>query len=331
MKQKKISISFWYMFENAYICKNNDITRKRMSHFAVMVIGDDVEAQLEKYDENIKVEEYCEGEVSTEDKEMMIGWYLNKKGETFNSFEECYEKYGNEWNGGTWRKDESGVWKMYTTYNPISKWDWYQIGGRFSGEFITHLKKDAKITSENYGEMSWMSTKQGIDTIQKKYIDFDAIRKEEEDKAREHYREVAALFENNIIPKVEMTWKYIHETFQGKTLDEKRKIYNSQTAVKLWNAAVEKDKLQSPRVISSFFASIDDYQMNEEEYVKFAGDSAFVPFAVVKDGEWYERGKMGWFAAVSDEKDKNVWNETVKKLLDETGDDELITFVDCHI
>lgn len=71
--------------------------------------------------------------------------------------------------------------------------------------------------------------------------------------------------------------------------------------------------------------------MNEEEYVKFAGDSAFVPFAVVKDGEWYERGKMGWFAAVSDEKDKNVWNETVKKLLDETGDDELITFVDCHI
>jgi len=34
-----------------------------MSHFAVMVIGDNVEEQLEKYNANIEVDEYCRGQL----------------------------------------------------------------------------------------------------------------------------------------------------------------------------------------------------------------------------------------------------------------------------
>ena len=58
--------------------------------------------------------------------------------------------------------------------------------------------------------------------------------------------------------------------------------------------------------------------MSEEEYVKKAGDESFVPFAVVKDGKWYERGEMGWWAMVANEKEPTEWNEIVRKLLDET-------------
>lgn len=54
-------------------------------------------------------------------------------------------------------------------------------------------------------------------------------------------------------------------------------------------------------------------------------------FAVVKDGKWYERGKMGWFAVVSDEKDKDVWIEEVKQLLASLPSDTLLTMYDCHI
>lgn len=54
-------------------------------------------------------------------------------------------------------------------------------------------------------------------------------------------------------------------------------------------------------------------------------------FAVVKDGKWYERGKMGWFAVVSDEKDKDAWNEEVKQLLASLPPDTLLTMYDCHI
>lgn len=282
-----------------------------MSHFAVMVIGDNVEEQLAKYDENIEVDEYCKGEVPEDEQKRMMDYYESKKGETFSSFDECYTRYGKDWNDNRYRKDSDGKWKVYSTYNPLSKWDWWQVGGRFSGAFITHIKKGIEVSDENYGEPSWCTKEIGIDSIEKKYIDFDAIRKDAEDEAREHYRQVAALFED-------------------KTLDEKRNIYNAQTAVIEWNKAKEKDR-NSPSPVLNFMSNLDNYQMSEEEYVKKAGDESFVPFAVVKDGEWYERGEMGWWAMVANEKEPTEWNEIVRKLLDETDDDEMITFVDCHI
>ena len=301
-----------------------------MSHFAVMVIGDNVEEQLAKYDENIEVDEYCKGEVPEDEKKRMIEYYEREKGETFNSFDECYEKHGEGWNSNRWRKGTDDKWREYSTYNPFSKWDWWQVGGRFSGAFITHIKKDAKVSDENYGEPSWCTKEIGIDSIEKKHIDFEAIRKDAETDARERYRNIARLFKNGEIPKVDMTWAKVCELFKDKTLDEKRNIYTAQTAVIEWNKAREEDK-NSPSPVLGFFASIDNYQMSEEEYVKKKGDESFVPFAVVKDGKWYERGEMGWWAVVANEKEPKEWNEIVRKLLDETDDDELITIVDCHI
>jgi hypothetical protein len=55
-------------------------------------------------------------------------------------------------------------------------------------------------------------------------------------------------------------------------------------------------------------------------------------FAVVKDGKWYERGKMGWWSVVTDEKDKDAWGEEVKLLLASLSPDTLLTMYDCsHI
>ncbi len=301
-----------------------------MSHFAVMVIGGDVEEQLSKYDENLEAEEYYKGEVSEDEQKMMLDYYEREKGETFSNFDECYARYGEEWNDNCYKKDSDGKWKEYSTYNPFSKWDWWQVGGRFSGAFITHIKKNAKVSDENYGEPSWCTKEIGIDSIEKKHIDFEAIRKDAETNARKRYRNIARLFDNGEIPKVGMTWAKVCELFKDMTLDEKRNIYNAQTAVIDWNKAKEDDKNSASPVLG-FFASIDDYQMSEEEYVKKAGDESFVPFAVVRDGEWYERGKMGWWATVTNEKEPTEWNEIVRKLLDETDDDELITIVDCHI
>ena len=57
----------------------------------------------------------------------------------------------------------------------------------------------------------------------------------------------------------------------------------------------------------------------------------FVPFAVVKDGEWYERGEMGWWAQVSNEKADADWDAEVKALLKDLSGDTLLTVFDCHI
>jgi len=53
-------------------------------------------------------------------------------------------------------------------------------------------------------------------------------------------------------------------------------------------------------------------------------------FAVVKDGGWFEKGKMGWWAAVADEKPEDQWSAEFDKMLADSGD-AWLTIVDCHI
>lgn len=143
-----------------------------MSHYVAMVIGDDPEKQLAPYDENIKVDEYVDGVVSEEDKQRMLDYYK------CDDFEKCYSEHGEDWNDNHWKKNEEGVWCEYSTYNPKSKWDWYLLGGRWSGAIIK-LKKGA--TSGIEGEASWCSSGQGCDAALKKDIDFDAMYAEDEE------------------------------------------------------------------------------------------------------------------------------------------------------
>lgn len=60
-------------------------------------------------------------------------------------------------------------------------------------------------------------------------------------------------------------------------------------------------------------------------------DETFSVFAFVYNREWHERGKMGWFASVSDEKDSTEWNQIVRGFIKSLPDNELLTVVDCHI
>ena len=296
-----------------------------------MVIGSDVEEQLAPYDENIEVPEYCKDEVTEDEKNNMVKYYREKENKEYSSFDECYAVHGDDWNNNRWRKDENGAWREYSTYNPKSKWDWYSIGGRWSGEFITHVKEGVELQDENYGEGSWCNENVGIDSIEKKHIDFDAIRKEAEDEAREHYRDIASLFKDGVIPKVNMTWKQVCDMFPEKNRDERDKIYSAQDGVQEWNKVIEENRKRDDGSKIGFFTNVDNFQMTEDEYAKQAGDKSFVPYAIVKDGEWYERGTMGWWGISMNEQDPEEWRKFVHKILDETSDDELITIVDCHI
>jgi len=68
---------------------------------------------------------------------------------------------------------------------------------------------------------------------------------------------------------------------------------------------------------------------SREQFLKRCG--AFRTFAVLKDGEWYEKGEMGWWGCVSNEKNPDDWNEEFDKLLNELPEDTLLSVYDCHI
>jgi len=75
--------------------------------------------------------------------------------------------------------------------------------------------------------------------------------------------------------------------------------------------------------------NIDEDITTKEQYI--SNNLGFSTFAVLKDGEWFERGEMGWWGIATNEKENDKWQRELNKLLEEIDDDTLLTVVDCHI
>jgi hypothetical protein len=120
-----------------------------------------------------------------------------------------------------------------------------------------------------------------------------------------------------------ITWEEVQRkhTKDGETDWEKaRNEYGEQPAVK----ALRSDH-------DAFWWDLDDFQCSRGEYIDRARANAIRTFAVVKDSQWFERGSMGWWGCVSDEKDEGEWSKQFSGLVDSLPDDTLLTVVDCHI
>lgn len=293
-----------------------------MSHFTVMVFGHNAEDQLAPYDENIRIAPTITGKVSKEEKQQMIDYYKKPEngGHEFPTFDELYKMKGNDWNSNTWTKNDKGKWCEVSTYNPKSKWDWYQLGGRWTG--FLKLKNGAK---GELGEHSLVSTRRAesgfADSAMKKDIDFEGMRNLAGEKASERYDKVMKLIGHTEPNK---PWKEFLEKVNNKeiTIDEARTLYHAQPRL----VEVEKHNEEL-----GFFFEADEFLVSKEAFVEDRRNSAVATFAVVKDGVWYEKGKMGWWGMVADEEDQNVWNTKVNELINSVDDETLISIYDCHI
>lgn len=213
-----------------------------MSHFVGLCFGDYWEGNLDAYDEGLEVEEYI---VYTKDEAIDIVKqnhakayesaieYLRKSDITesnreyyqsiidkglFISYEDAWKKVLD------WGYKLDGEENLLSTYNPDSKWDWYSIGGRWSGFLRTKEKDD----------------------------------------------------EGNPI-RVNQA--------QFKDID--------------WNYMIEND---------------------------------IIPFNyVTEDGEWCEKGEMGWWGMTTNEMEQSDWADNFKRYLKLVEDDCLVTVVDFHI
>jgi len=224
-----------------------------MSHFTVMVIGENPELQLDKYDENLEMpryREYTKAEL-IENSKKDIELYKNGIYAEYLKDPEAYAKNSREghlkylkeefpkkleWTDEDhyqsmieWYEpeniDEDG--NVFSTCNPQAKWDWYSLGGRWSG--LIKLKEGATGIE---GQSGVFDNETGIDQAKKKDI-----------------------------------------------------------------------------------ANLD----------------TITTYAVVKNGDWFEKGEMGWFGMSSGDKDQDLWDKEIKTILDSVADDTIISIFDCHI
>jgi len=350
-----------------------------MSHFTVMVIGNDHETQLAPYQENNmedcpeeflefndvteeSMKEYNEEGVDmwSKDVKLLHSWdeFFKRKEEgdmfssqiedeekvelgwvkTFVPFKEKYksfEGFMSDWKGMKELDRKTGKYGYWE--NPQAKWDWYSLGGRWAGFFKLksielagiqghHRAKDfARIEGKEIPDIALDK----VDQAKKKDIDFEGMLKEHRKIAQEYYEKIERLC-GGTIPKLDYTWSEAREKFKGLSIDEIRAKYHGQYAKSYINDLCNADHLSEEDKRSLRWAELDVLQISKDEYIENSKHELST-FAVIKDGKWYQRGEMGWWACVSDEKEDSAWDKEFLKMLDEVDDETTLTVVDCHI
>lgn len=193
--------------------------------------------------------------------------------------------------------------------NPNKKWDWYQVGGRWTG--FLKLKPGANGEVGEPGLMTQPASAGKADSALFGDIDVEGMRNEAGEEASERWNHA-----RKTAPDPWESWESVRNRFDA--IEQARQFYNGQDAIK----ALCKEDMWSNK---------DEFLTDHDTYVENARKAALSTFAVLHKGTWFERGEMGWFGFVSDEKEKDVWLETVEEILSELAPTDLVTIVDCHI
>lgn len=328
-----------------------------MSHFTVLVVGEDVEEQLARFEENTenlpkewlqfedKEEEYLqkyENEfiemkhlpdgslVYKWDKEYLLpkvnlldqDVYVFPEGTrdidvAYNVLFNTFEDFMREHCGYSERDPETNRYGYWNNAN--AKWDWYQVGGRWTGFF--KLKDGASGEIGHPGVFQqYCSDETRADVAKKEDIDWKAMIDEYVAERLEKRNQFLNVLNGRELP----LWKDIKEKHIDD-FDSARKEYNDNPIIKdlyqagffTWGVDVDKE--------------YGEYLLPKEEFVSHSSKEAICTFAVVKDGEWYERGEMGWWGIVTNEEDTESWSERWYNLVMSLPEDTLLTVVDCHI
>lgn len=272
-----------------------------MSHYTVLVIGDNPEEQLEPFWElDLPKEDLIkdkravfEESFKVEDLEKEFLKFKEKYKEDLEKGEQDYWlKYrtcsAKEWLeswSGDYLNNEETAYGYYA--NPNSKWDWYSLGGRWTGAF--KLKVDCEGKVGKPGLMTSPNEPGTCDQAKKGDIDFSP------DKLK--YDKAITFWELKI---------------------EDRKPKN-----KTEQEMIEYDFYKKEYYLKKF--------KTKENYAKLQAE--FSTFAVLKDGEWYESGSMGWFGcnSATPEEEGKFKEGFYDKFIKELPGDTLLSVYDCHI
>ncbi|MCK9521348.1 MAG: hypothetical protein WC279_14770 [Sulfurimonas sp.] len=326
-----------------------------MSHFTVMVFGDNWEEQLAPFQENNMgdcPEEFMEFN-DTEDEEhekwltgttevvvlpdgrLVSKWddmfrtkpwtssdshvvpeELEKRTVPFTELYPTFEQFMADYVGYSERDPKTGRYGYW--HNPNSKWDWYQVGGRWTGYF--KVKEGAEATVGEPGVFGNRAREGYADQLRKGDIDFEGMYADAMEEAAERYDKFEEVTAGLEVPP---TWAEVRGMYPD--IEEARKVYRAYPWV---------DALQKADLMPFFGDAHEVWRVRaggRSAYIENAKCKALLPFAVIVDGKWYEKGEMGWWGLVIDEKLEYDWSAKFMELFESLPDDTLITICDCHI
>lgn len=240
--------------------------------------------------------------------------------ESYATFEQFVEDYhGTALDERTRRY---GHWR-----NPNAKWDWYSIGGRWTGFYP--VKPTALIALGTPGSFDNKPQPGRSDAVRRFDIDVDTIQVETRAKAEKFWSEWSAWLKGQFEPAdpfdsprsraIDLGLLHIAE---GPALADHSRI------VIPWR---DKVKEGDPRAEWNDVVEVISYKDFFEKYL--ACFNTIATYAALDNDGWHAPGKMGWFGCSSDEPDGYVKfkKEFVSRFIDNTAPDDMLVVVDCHI
>lgn len=214
------------------------------------------------------------------------------------------------------------AYRVIKRTNPNKKWDYWRVGGRYTGLLQAKNWLEAVQSEPSY---EWKYEKDfpvGKDVCQVCNLDFDAMKQKSIKKRQKWADECCekaavnigdlniALLQNCTASK---EWQALEDKPQGEDYYH----WLRQNGYGLL-AIVEKNNWEIP-----------DVKLGQSIYEWIADAPALSTFAVLKDGVWYERGQMGWWAVVHNEDDE--WDSKFDELIKSLKPEQWLTVVDCHV
>lgn len=218
--------------------------------------------------------------------------------------------------------DSNGILKVIDRTNPDRKWDYWRVGGRYCRKFIP--KPGRKGRTE---PLSWEWKDQereapdGVDVIRKGDLDIQAMRYAREQDRRDLVADVVAKTGLSFEEVCRGIEEHSESCKGWRDLPEPRPRGEEFQA---WLA--ERSELAS-KVDRGCCSVPDTNGLTVQEWI--ASAPYLTSFAFIRKGKWEEKGSMGWFACVSNEKED--WPDQFLSLIDNVPDDWYLTVVDCHI
>lgn len=321
-----------------------------MSHYTLLVFGDNVEEQLERFYEQTEDRAYLQF-VDVEDEERNA--YENKKvdivvfadGSLHNKYEEqfrhfdikdmstqykypegsivrdgkfcelfpTFEDYMSQWCGHNERdedKDRYGYWT-----NPNGMYDWYVVGGRWSGFFKPQEGKTGEIgepgSGGNVAREGW------VDSIKIADIDWAAMYADASKEANEMYDKVEKIANGRPLP----SWGAYVAEHDGNARAA-REAYSENEVAKDFAAAQ----------IFVWDGLHEAFGTSREEYVAKCTATVGTTFAILKDDVWHVRGQVvqkdGEYEYV--EESQAVWSKKMRVIFDSVDPQTIVTLIDYH-
>ncbi len=233
--------------------------------------------------------------------------------------------YEDKHSNGYFVTNEAGdVTKIFRRYNPNGYFDWYEVGGRWSGELRV---LDPALGEAAEDHWTGKAPTDGFDVSRRDNLDIDAMRSAVAGQRRKWFNQIADRAGVDLVTLERML--HLYGQVRQKWLALEDRPYGDEYRAWLIENAEEGETIH--KVVS---ASFETPELKEGQTIEtYINDVVpLTSHALIVDGKWRQRGKMGWFASMRDETmSHEEWTATVWKTIQDTPGDHWITVIDCHV